>query len=39
VLLAGTDLGLAFNGFSPNFAVFDCAKAHVKAIAAAAIAL
>jgi aspartate racemase len=39
VLLAGTDLGLAFNGFSPDFAVFDCAEAHVEAIAAAAIAL
>jgi aspartate racemase len=39
VLLAGTDLGLAFNGFSPDFVVFDCAEAHVQAIAAAAIAL
>ncbi|HEY5247390.1 MAG TPA: aspartate/glutamate racemase family protein [Dermatophilaceae bacterium] len=39
VLLAGTDRGLAFNGFSPDFAVFDCAEAHVEAIAAAAIAL
>ena len=39
VLLAGTDLALAFNGFSPDFAVFDCAEAHVEAIAAAAIAL
>jgi aspartate racemase len=36
VLLAGTDLGLAFNGLSPDFAVFDCAQAHVEAIAAAA---
>ncbi len=36
VLLAGTDLGLAFNGFSPDLAVFDCAEAHVEAIAAAA---
>ena len=39
VLLAGTDLGLAFNGFSPGFAVFDCAEAHVEAIAEAAISL
>ena len=36
VLLAGTDLGLAFNGFSPGFAVFDCAEAHAEAIAATA---
>ena len=39
VLLAGTDLGLAFNGVSPGFAVFDCAEAHVEAIAEAAISL
>jgi aspartate racemase len=36
VLLEGTDLGLAFNGFGPDLAVFDCAEAHVEAIAAAA---
>ncbi|WP_407341922.1 aspartate/glutamate racemase family protein [Pengzhenrongella phosphoraccumulans] len=36
VLLAGTDLGLAFNGFDPGFAVFDCAKAHVDALTAVA---
>jgi aspartate racemase len=39
VLLAGTDLGLAFHGFNPDFAVFDCAEAHVEAIVAAAMAL
>jgi aspartate racemase len=37
VLLAGTDLALAFSGFSPGFPVFDCAAAHVDAIAAAAL--
>ena len=33
VLLAGTDLALAFSGNSPGFSVFDCAQAHVEAIA------
>jgi aspartate racemase len=32
VLLAGTDLALAFNGFAAGFPVFDCAEAHVDAI-------
>jgi len=32
VLLAGTDLALAFHGFSPGFPVVDCAEAHVQAI-------
>jgi aspartate racemase len=36
VLLAGTDLALAFNGFSAGFPVFDCAEAHVQAIVAEA---
>jgi aspartate racemase len=36
VLLAGTDLALAFTGHAPGFATFDCAAAHVAAIAAAA---
>lgn len=33
VLLAGTDLALAFSGYSPGFPVFDCAQARVGAIA------
>jgi aspartate racemase len=33
VLLAGTDLALAFSGYSPGFPVFDCAEAHLEAIA------
>jgi len=33
VLLAGTDLALAFGGCSPGFPVFDCAEAHIEAIA------
>ena len=33
VLLAGTDLALAFSGYTPGFPVFDCAEAHVEAIA------
>jgi aspartate racemase len=37
VLLAGTDLALAFNGFEAGFPVFDCADAHVDAIVAEAI--
>jgi len=32
ILLAGTDLALAFNGFDPGFPVLDCAEAHVRAI-------
>ena len=34
VLLAGTDLGLAFDDVDPGFPVFDCCAAHVDAIAA-----
>jgi len=37
VLLAGTDLALAFNGGDPGFPVFDCAQAHVTAIFAEAV--
>jgi len=37
VLLAGTDLALAFNGPDAGFAVLDCAEAHVKAIFADAV--
>jgi len=37
VLLAGTDLALAFNGFSPDFPVVDCAEAHVEVIARTAV--
>ena len=36
VLLAGTDLVLAFNGEDPGFPIFDCAKAHAMKIAEAA---
>jgi len=32
VLLAGTDLAIAFHGFDAGFPVFDCADAHVQAI-------
>lgn len=32
VLLAGTDLALAFSGQGPGFAVLDCAACHAKAI-------
>jgi len=32
VLLAGTDLTLAFRGYDAGFPVFDCAEAHVRAI-------
>jgi aspartate racemase len=32
VLMAGTDLALAFNGFDPGYSVVDCAEAHVNAI-------
>ena len=37
VLLAGTDLALAFHGFDAGFPVFDCAAAHVQAIFAEAV--
>ena len=37
VLLAGTDLALAFNGGDPGFPGFDCAQAHVTAIFAEAV--
>jgi aspartate racemase len=36
VLLAGTDLALAFNGAPPSYPVVDCAKTHALSIAAAA---
>ena len=32
VLLAGTDLALAFDGYRPGFPVLDCALAHVQEI-------
>jgi aspartate racemase len=32
VVLAGTDLALAFNGHDPGFTTFDCIDAHVSAI-------
>jgi aspartate racemase len=37
VLLAGTDLAIAFDGFDAGFPTFDCADAHVRAIFAKAI--
>jgi len=37
VMLAGTDLGLAFDGQEPGFPVLDCARLHADAIAAAAL--
>lgn len=37
VLLAGTDLVLAFRGFDAGFPVLDCAAAHVRAIVAEAL--
>nr|WP_171173619.1 aspartate/glutamate racemase family protein [Ruegeria sp. HKCCD8929] len=33
VLLAGTDLFLAFEGQAPGFTTIDCAEVHIKAIA------
>lgn len=36
ILLAGTDLVLAFDGQDPGFPVVDCASVHVAAIAATA---
>lgn len=36
VLLAGTDLALAFDGIDP-FPIVDCAAAHAEAIVAAAV--
>jgi aspartate racemase len=36
VMLAGTDLGLAFAGQDPGFATLDCAQIHAAAIASAA---
>ncbi len=37
VMLAGTDLGLAFDGQAPGFPILDCARLHADAIAAAAV--
>ena len=37
ILMAGTDLALAFNGFDPGYPVVDCADAHVQAILAEAL--
>lgn len=36
VMLAGTDLGLAFDGHTRDFRIFDCARPCADAIAAAA---
>jgi aspartate racemase len=36
VMLAGTDLALAFAGQDPGFATLDCARVHAAAIARAA---
>ncbi len=33
ILLGGTDLFLAFDGHDPGFAMLDCAKVHIDAIA------
>ena len=32
VILGGTDLGLAFQGQDPGFAVIDCVEIHVDAL-------
>lgn len=37
ILMAGTDLALAFNGFDPGYPVVDCADAHVHAILSEAV--
>jgi len=39
VVLAGTDLALAFNGHDPGFTTFDCIDAHVSAIVSHAVRL
>jgi aspartate racemase len=38
IILGGTDLFLAFDGEAPGFATIDCARVHVAAILAAAVA-
>ena len=37
VMLGGTDLALAFDGYDPGFPTFDCAQVHANAIAKVAI--